>query len=340
MPVSRSWRRRRSHDRPVVGLRLVIEPRAVVQEVLPRALGAARAEALELVDQVVRPLGLDEGDDLVLARARRRAHQVHERVRVRRDEVHRPVRQALVGQLRAHGRPPAPGQSRVAGLRAAEHPQAQVELAVANLVDEPAEAVRPGLAHARPVLLGAAARLGDVQRLGVVRQLGRAQQRVQLVPLELVGDERGDRVVEVGRRGQQHGERAAPGVVPASPPGGRLGRLPVLDPAEPGLRERLGLLPDDDHARLVDRRRQAPKGVQERAEVGPLHVVGERVQARAHRGVRRLEHAQQRLARRPQQRRVRAVVELDLVRGQSGGLAQRPAGRARGDAETWDGHEL
>ena len=215
------------------------------------------AEALELVDHVVRPLGLDEADDLVLARARRRAHEVHERVRVRRDEVHRPVRQALVGQRRAHGRPPAPGQPRVAGLRAAEHPQAQVELAVADLVDEPGEPVRPGLAHARPVLLGAAARLGHVERLGVVGQLGRAQQRVQLVPLELVGDERRDRVVEVGRRRQQHRERAAPGVVPAAPPGGRLDRLPVLDPAEPGLRERLGLLADDDHARLA---RSRPAG--------------------------------------------------------------------------------
>ena len=60
--------------------------------------------------------------------------EVHERVRVRGDEVHRPVREALVGQRHPDRRPPAARQPRVAGLRAAEHPQAQLELVRADLV--------------------------------------------------------------------------------------------------------------------------------------------------------------------------------------------------------------
>ena len=105
----------------------------------------------------------------------------------------------------------------------------------------------------------------------------------------------------------------------------------------PGAREGLGLLADDDHVRLPDHRRQPPQRVQEGAQVRRLHVVRERVQAGAHRRVRGLEHAQQRLTRRAQQRRVGAVVQLDLVRR----LAQRGAGRRGGrDAQAWDCHGL
>ena len=324
---------------PVLRLRLVVQARAVVEEVLPRARLAARAEALELVEHVVGTVGLDPSDDLVLARACAGGDQVHERVRVGRDEVHRLVRERLVGKRRAHRRPPAARQPRVARLRAPEHPDPQVELAVADLAHEPAEPFGPGLVHPPPVTLRAAAGLGDVQRLRVLGQLRRAHQRVQLVPLELVGDQRRDRVVEVRRRGEQHRERAGAGVIPAPPPRGRLLRLPVLDPPESGAREGLGLLAHDDPGCLPDRVGQAAQRVQERAQVRRLDVVRERVQARVHRGVRRLQDAQQRLTGGTQQRRVRAVVELDLVRGQPGGLAQRPARRSGGDAQSWDGHE-
>ena len=68
-------------------------------------------------------------------------------------------------------------------------------------------------------------------------------------------------------------------------------------------------------------------------------VCGQRVQAGVHRRVRGLEHPQARLARGAQQRRVRAVVELDLVGAQPGGLAQRSAWLDGGDAQAGDGHE-
>ena len=208
-PSSRSTRRRRSHAWPSSGCSLVEQPRAVVEEVLPRAGLAARAEALELVAHVVGPVGLDPGDDLVLARPRPGRDQVHQRVRVRGDEVHRLVRQRLVGDRRPHRRPPAAREPRVAGLGAAEHPDAQVELPAAHLVDEPGQPVRPGLAHPLPVLLVAADHLRQIQRLGLLRQLRRPEQRVELVPLQLVGDQR--------RESRRRGPRWTPAARPARP---------------------------------------------------------------------------------------------------------------------------
>ena len=246
--------------RPVIGLRLVVQPRAVVEEVLPRALGAARAEALELVDHVVRPLGLDEGDDLVLARARRRAHEVHERVRVRRDEVHRPVRQALVGQRRAHGRPPAPGQPRVAGLRAAEHPQAQVELAVADLVDEPGQAVGPGLAHARPVLLRAAA---APRRRRAAR--GRRAARPRAAARAACSTRAGRRRASGSRRRGRTSRPAAPRACRAPESYQRRRRAGASAASQSSIRPSPAFAnasdswPDDDHARLA---RSTPAGAE------------------------------------------------------------------------------
>ena len=170
---------------------------------------------------------------------------------------------------------------------------------------------------------------------GAVR---RPQQRVQLVPLDLVGDERRDQVVEVGGRRQQHRHRPVVAVEPAAPAGGRLDRVPILDPAEARAVEDLRLLAHDDHRRLPHAGRQPPHRVHEGAEVDVVGR-GERVQARVHRPVRRLEHAQQRLARGPQQRRVGAVVELDLVGDQPGRLSQRPTGNGGRDAQTGDGHQ-
>jgi hypothetical protein len=100
--------------------------------------------------------------------------------------------------------------------------------------------------------------------------------------------------------------------------------LPPVDRDAVAL-EHLALLPEDHELRAVGHRvRHAPDRVDERAEVG-LVAVGQRVEARAHRAVRRLEHAQVRLAARAQQRVVGALVELDLVaeapRSSSVGLA-------------------
>ena len=91
--------------------------------------------------------------------------------------------------------------------------------------------------------------------------------------------------------------------------------------------ERLGVLAHDDELRADDAVGEPLDRVEERAEV-ELLAGRERVQARAHRPVRGLEHAQLRLAARAQQRRVGALVELDLV-AEAYALRRRSWSRAR-----------
>ena len=340
MPAARSIEKRRCHSWLLLGEALEVQARAVVEEVLPRALGAALAEALQLPAQVLGAVGVDVGHDLGLPRPRGLREEVHERVRVGGDEVQRAVGEALLvhgGADRAH---PAPGDPRVADLAAAEHADAQVQAAVVDLVEEVAQRAVPCVAHADPVVLGAAVGLGARLRIGIAAVAGtpaRAQRGVQLVPLDLVGDQRRDQVVEVRRRREQHGQRAGPVVEPAPAAGGGLDGVPLLDAAEPGAAEDDRLLAHHDHRRLPDVGREAAHRVHEGAEVR-LAVGGERVQAGVHGRVRGLQHAQVRLARGAQQRRVGAVVELDLVGGQPGSLAQRSAWLDVGDAQAGDGH--
>ena len=318
----------------VLRLGLEEQPRAEVQEVLPRALRPPGRELRQLLAQVVGALALQPRDDLALAQAGGAGQQVHERVRVRRDEVERPVGEALLAQRGEHGLPPAPRHPRVADLAAAEDADAQLELAAADLLDERAEAAGPRLADAHPVGERAAQRLRAPAGVDLVRRVGRRGEAVQLVELDLVGDEGGDQVVEVRARRDQHGERAGAVVVPAPPAGRRLDGLPVVQGAEAVAGERRRLLTHDDELRAPHAGREPVGGVQEGAEVELLGV-GAGVQARAHRAVRGLEDAQERLARRPQQRAVGAVVELDLV----GELLRLPHPEGRvGEAEAGDGH--
>ena len=339
MPTARSSSERAPRaPRP---LRLEVVARREVEEVLPRAVGAPVAERGELGAQVVGPVALDPRGDLVLAPAGGARQQVGHRVRVGGDEVHRPVVERLLGHRAADRRPPAPRHARVADRRAAEHAHAQVQPLRRHPLQPRHVVLAPGLGELEPVVLGAAEHrgaLGGIGRLALPRPVGGAQPQAQLVPLDLVGDERRDQVVEVGRRGEQHRHRPGAVVVPAPPPGGRLERRPVVQRPDPVAREDLGLLPHHDHARVRDRVGQPPDRVQERAEVELLRA-GERVQARRHRAVRRLEHAQQRLAARAQQRRVGAVVELDLVGDLLRGARELAAGRRGvGDAQARDGH--
>ena len=97
-PSSRSCAAPALPRRAVLGLGLVVQPRAVVEEVLPRALGAPGAEALELLDQVVR------------ARATRRSRRSRPRSR---PPWSSPGSRASAGSRRrsTSGGPRAPGRS-------------------------------------------------------------------------------------------------------------------------------------------------------------------------------------------------------------------------------------
>ena len=227
--------------------------RREVEEVLPRALGLAAAEAVELGLEVGVVGAVDPLGDLPLALARGAGEQVDDRVRVGGDEVERAVLEALLGERRAHRPPPAARHARVADGAAAEHPHAQVQPALVDVAHPLGEALAPGAAQPRPVLLRAAERGRALGRRGRVGQaVGGAQLHAQLVPLDLVGDERGDQVVEVGARREQHRERALAVVEPAAPAGGRLERVPVLDRADARALEDDRLLA---HRRSPSRRR-------------------------------------------------------------------------------------
>ncbi len=298
---------------PLLAAHVPVVARDEVEEVLPRALRLARAERVELSTQDValRQL-LDERHQLILALARHAGRNVHDRVRVRADEVDRPVGQLLGHELRAHGSPPAPRQPRVADVRAAEHPHPQRQLVAGHERHPLGELRAPCLPQARPVVrLAAELRGALLGSHALDRPAGGTHALTDLVPLDLERHQRRDEVVDVRHGGKQHRERPVASVVPAPAPRGRLGLRPRLDVHANG-GERLDVLAHHDQRRPDDAVREAPDRVEERAEV-QLVAVGERVQAGSHRPVRWLEHAQPRLAAGAQQRGVRPLVELDLV---------------------------
>ena len=210
-----------------------------VQEVLPRALRAPLAKARQLLLEVLVLAALDEGDELVLARARQARHQVRERVRVGGDEVQRRVAQLALVEVAAHRRPPAPRHALVADLGPAEHAQAHRLALVGDRLHPPLELLAPGVGQPRPVVGPAAERRGARLGLGALgrRPAGGEHAPAELVPLDLVGDERRHEVVHVGLGGQQHGEHLVAAVVPAPAPRRRLDGLPLLERAEPARRK-------------------------------------------------------------------------------------------------------
>jgi hypothetical protein len=138
------------------------------------------------------------------------------------------------------------------------------------------------------------------------------QPRVQLVPLDLVGDQGRDDVVDVGRAGHVHRQGVGAIVVPLAAPRRRLHRLPCLDVGAEGPGEMLGELPEHHPLDGARDGRQAVDRVDEGTRVrGGAGRAG--MQARVDVAVRRLEGAQADLARTAQDRAVGAHVQLDLV---------------------------
>ena len=184
--------------------------------------------------------------------------------------------------------------------------------------DRRLEALAPCLVEPLPVLLARSRGLSG----GLSVELDVLQRGVQLVPLDLVRNQRRDEVVDVRHRSDQDGKRVAV-VVPAPPAGGSLDRLPLHDVRPEHRPETLRALSHDHVPRAIDRAGQPAHRIKERAHVA-LRLPGQRMKDRAHADMRLHQGVDLDLARALEHRRVGADVELD------GMLAAAPAsGRRR-----------
>src|SRR5262249_3448818 len=138
------------------------------------------------------------------------------------------------------------------------------------------------------------------------------QPLVQLVPLDLVRDQRRDDVVDVGLAGHVYRQGLRAVVVPLPAAAGRLHRLPVLDAGAERAGEMLGELTEHHALDGAGDGGQAVDGVDEGARVERAGI-RPRVEARVHIAMRRLEGAQPNLTRAAQHRTVGADVQLDLL---------------------------
>src|SRR5207302_9362252 len=130
------------------------------------------------------------------------------------------------------------------------------------------------------------------ERLG--GRLGR-EPCMQLVPFDLKRDERRNDIVDVGRAGHMHRQRARAVVVPLTASRGRLHRLPILDAGAESLGEVLWQLTEKYPLDRADDRWQPVDRVDQRASVD-VGAARARVEAGIHVAMRWLECAQVDLA--------------------------------------------
>ena len=257
---------------------------------------------------------LDELDQLLLALARHAGGDVDEAVRVRADQVHRPVAQPLLGQPRrapastsaascARSRPACRPASARAGSSAARRSAAGARRSARprrRAAASSRRASRPAPARTPPTT--APPRAASPPRAGARAACSTRS---------------GRRPASGSGRRRRTRSPAAPRAFPRPLSCQRRRRAGASASSHSSMwhavaGEHLGLLAHDHQVAPRDPVGQPPDRVDERAQVG-LVAAGERMQARSHRAVRRLEHPQRRLAARAQQRVVCALVELDLV---------------------------
>ena len=118
---------------------------------------------------------------------------------------------------------------------------------------------------------------------------------MQLVPFNLIGDQRWDDVVDVRCAGDVHGPRVAAVIVPLASPCRSLHWLPILEATAKRLFKVLGQLSKNDAADEADFRGQPVDRLNERTSID-LWLAGPRVQRRTNVEVRAFERAQVYLA--------------------------------------------
>ena len=208
----------------------------------------------------------DEFDQLLLVFRRVAGEEVDQAVGVGRDEVewagiHLQVRPARLDRGVAEVVPPLPGNFIVVGGRAAEDADGEMFL----LCRDPRELRQtvPIPEEAQPLPIGVieAERCLDVRDdlrerwlVCAVRQEGVAQagcgeqETVELVPLDLVGDQHRDQIIDVGGGGDHHGEGVDPVIKHQPSASGRADPLPAEDIGVARPREDRLRLPEEDQA--------------------------------------------------------------------------------------------
>src|SRR5712692_5614774 len=193
----------------------------VIEPVVTRGAAVAGLELAPFLVQVTI-VDANEIEDVLLELARDPGEDVDQAVRVRRHEVNRRLTQTHLVHDRLDWLPPATRVARISEVAAADQPQDDPALVSFDRGESGVEFVAPSLAQAFPVALGGARCVSG----GGVVERDVLQQAVQLVPLDLVGDEGRHQVVDVRWRGDQDRKRVAT-VIPTAASSGRFDRLPA-----------------------------------------------------------------------------------------------------------------
>src|SRR5258708_8445768 len=195
----------------------------VIEPVVSRGAAVAGLELAPFIVQL-RIVDANEVEDVLLELARDPGEDVDQAVRIRRHKVNGRLTQTHLVHDRLDWLPPATRVARISEVAAADQPQDDPALVSFDRREGGFEFLTPSLAQALPVALGGARCVSG----GGVVERDILQQAVQLVPLDLVGDEGRNQVVDVRWRGDQDRARVA-AVIPTTASGGRFDRLPAED---------------------------------------------------------------------------------------------------------------
>ncbi len=245
----------------------------------------------------------------------------------------------------ANRRPPLPCRPLVADIAGAKHLQGVSLPILGHLCQVGPESGAPNALQSPPVGRLQQQRLTNGRQLfscrhgsfagrDIPHQFGQfgiiGKQPVKLVPLDLVGHDGRDQVIEVRRRGDVRRQHLDPVVVPSPPAAGRLHRGPLVHPQETGSLKRPRRLPQHNPAHIDDAGRQALRRIHEGVHVR-RRLGRPRVQGRCRRQVGRLQAGDADRARALQQRGVRPNVEIDFPFARAGASGRAPAPHQSGN---------
>ncbi len=232
---------------------------------------------------------------------------IDEAVGVGRHEVDRRFADTQLVHRRCDRQPPSAGVARVTQVGAADKTHHDFAFLAFDLHQGLVEARAPRLPQPAPVVLARAC--GHARMVAVDRHV--LERDVKLVPFNLIGDKRGDEVVDVRVGRDQYGKGGAV-LVPAPASRGRLDRFPAENVGPEHSLEALWALTHHHVTAAADGVGQPSDCIEQRSHVG-LRLGRERVQDRAHAQMSLHQGLDLDLARALQHRGVGAHVELDGV---------------------------